>query len=151
MNWRHLFRGKEKPQSNITRGFRLATELQNSLIQLDWEEITAMWEKERQAMLAKNPTNLAAPLLIAAAHKLRLKIYREANHQRPHFHLEYGREFSGSYDIRTQERLVGNMPSKQEEVMLTWARQNADFLAEVWEALQEGQAIEWTLPVKVSR
>lgn len=39
-----------------------------------------------------------------------LKMYREQKHTRPHFHIEYKKQYSASYVIETLEKLSGSIP-----------------------------------------
>jgi hypothetical protein len=63
------------------------------------------------------------------------------NHQRPHFHIEYKREYSASYAIDTLERLAGQMHPKYEEKLLVWAGHNQNLLLEIWDSLKKGNDI----------
>lgn len=53
--------------------------------------------------------------------QLTVKMYQEQRHQRPHFHVEFGR-YSASYAVDNFDLLAGEMPSKYERVILKWAR-----------------------------
>lgn len=61
-----------------------------------------------------------------------LRIDGAAKHGRPHFHLDFKRQFSASYSIDTFECLAGSMPAKYSEKILPWARKNKDHLYAVW-------------------
>lgn len=71
---------------------------------------------------------------------LKLKMYKEAGHGRPHFHVDYGREVhSASYAIDTGERLDGNLDRKYDRVVIAWTEKNRETLLAIWNALQEGR------------
>jgi len=65
----------------------------------------------------------------------------ERNHGRPHFHIEYKREYSASYAVDTLERLAGNMPRKYEKPVLQWASQRQQWLVDTWENLNAGEDV----------
>lgn len=69
---------------------------------------------------------------------IRLTIYQEANHAKPHFHIEYKSEYRASYEIDSCCKIVGKMPKKYEKEILKWAKMNTDFLLKTWNALRSG-------------
>jgi hypothetical protein len=70
-----------------------------------------------------------------------VRMRKENNHQRPHFHIEYKNQYSASYAVDTLERLAGNVPSKYEKPILEWAAQNRKSLNLTWDKLQAGENI----------
>lgn len=76
-------------------------------------------------------------ILFKRQHTL-LRMRPETKHGRPHFHIEYKREFSASYAIDSLERLAGYMPPKYEEHILTWAATHIRELQATWHQLQKG-------------
>ena len=72
---------------------------------------------------------------------VKVRMWQEQNHQRPHFHVEYKREYSASYSVDTLERLAGEMPNRYEGPILEWASANQQFLTANWEQLN-GTVIE---------
>ena len=56
------------------------------------------------------------------------------DHLPPHFHVEYN-EYEVTVDIRTLEKLEGEMPSKPLKKALAWARKNQEFLMEKWQEM----------------
>jgi hypothetical protein len=78
--------------------------------------------------------------VIRMGHTL-IRMRGDNNHQRPHFHIEYKREYSASYAIDTLERLAGQMPPKYEEKLLVWAGHNQNLLLEIWDSLKKGNDI----------
>jgi len=70
-----------------------------------------------------------------------IRMRGDNNHQRPHFHIEYKREYSASYAIDTLERLAGQMPPTYEKKLLEWALHNQNLLLEIWDSLKKGNDI----------
>jgi hypothetical protein len=66
----------------------------------------------------------------------------ENNHARPHFHIEYKKEYKASYVIDTLECLAGNMPKRYEKPILEWASTRREKLLEIWEGLNAGKSSE---------
>jgi hypothetical protein len=60
-----------------------------------------------------------------------IKMYYE-DHNPPHFHAEY-QEFSSEYDIRTLQKLAGNLPSRAHGLVLEWASYHREQLLENWD------------------
>lgn len=71
-----------------------------------------------------------------------LKMYREQNHTRPHFHIEYKKQYSASYAIETLEKLSGNIPAKYEKPIMEWALRHKNFLLLTWNKLQTGELVQ---------
>jgi hypothetical protein len=72
---------------------------------------------------------------------IKLRMRPERNHSRPHFHIEYKRQYSASYAVDTLELLAGVMPRKFEYPMLEWARDNQASLLATWNRLNAGEDI----------
>jgi Domain of unknown function (DUF4160) len=70
-----------------------------------------------------------------------LTIDNSKNHSRPHFHLRYKNEYSGSYAIDNLECLAGFIPKKYEERMLEWASRHQRSLRLTWDKLQAGEIV----------
>ena len=66
-----------------------------------------------------------------------------AQHHTPHFHAYY-QEYVGIYDIGTIERLAGNLPTRQERLVLAWAELHQQELISNWQTLQHGRP-----PIKI--
>jgi hypothetical protein len=86
------------------------------------------------------------PALVHMLQCVSLRIHKEQNHQLPHFHLEFKKEYSASYAIETGQRLAGQVPSRYEKAMLTWAKQNSALLIKVWNSLNRDEPLELSLP-----
>jgi hypothetical protein len=72
---------------------------------------------------------------------LTVRMWKENNHQRPHFHIKYKKLYDSSYAIDTLERLAGKMPSKYEKPVLKWAAKNRESLRLTWEKLKAGEDV----------
>ena len=74
-------------------------------------------------------------LLVMRTDHVELRMYKEVGHQRPHFHLEYKREYSASYALDTFEVLAGYMPARYERAILSMAKSKRNELIATWESL----------------
>lgn len=70
-----------------------------------------------------------------------VRMRKEGNHSRPHFHIQYKNQYSASYAVDNFELLAGNMPAKYEKLILAWAAQNQKSLKVTWEKLQAGEDV----------
>ncbi|MBC7343941.1 MAG: DUF4160 domain-containing protein [Clostridia bacterium] len=71
--------------------------------------------------------------LVARVKNARIEIYPR-DHNPPHFHVKInGGEYSASYNIKSLERLAGDLPSHLEREVLKWARANQTLLMQTWE------------------
>lgn len=75
----------------------------------------------------------AIKLLLLRLKAITVRMKPDKNHPRPHFHIEYKREFSASYAVDSLERLAGTMPRKYEELVLEWASEHKRDLFLTWE------------------
>jgi len=92
--------------------------------------------RERRGIKAK---------LVRSVDRVSLRIYKERNHRLPHFHIEFKKQYTASYDIATGERLAGNIPVEYEEAMLEWAQTNKALLLREWNALNSEGDLQLTL------
>ena len=77
--------------------------------------------------------------LVARFDHVKVQMYQEHGpHKRPHFHIEYKRQYRASYAIDTLERIVGYMPKQYERPVMEWARTAQTQLATSWEQLTNG-------------
>src|SRR5215471_6491759 len=61
-------------------------------------------------------------ILLLKLEQIKLKMYQERGHRRPHFHVDYGpSNHSASYGIDTGERIEGHMPRKYDHAISSWA------------------------------
>ena len=92
---------------------------------------------DRPDTVTEGPGSLE--LLIARFNHVKVEMYREQGpHKRPHFHIEYKRQYRASYTIDTLERIVGYMPRQYERPVLEWAQSIQPRLANYWEHLNSG-------------
>lgn len=94
-----------------------------------------------QKRLAAKKKNRALKLVQRLNH-IKLHIYKETNHQLPHFHIIFKKQYSASYEITTCEQITGHMPKKYENKMLQWAENNKNELMKVWNAIQRCEDYE---------
>ncbi len=101
-------------------------------------------ELQLQLAFVDIPTEGSPSAIKALLHQrghIKVRMWREQNHQRAHFHIEYKREYSASYSVDTLERLAGEMPRRYENPILEWASANQLLLNANWEHLN-GVVIE---------
>lgn len=101
---------------------------------------------ELQLLLAiQDPPPNNGPLVTKAVlYKLErtsLRMRKEANHGRPHFHIEYKNEYRASYAVDTLEKLAGHVPQKYETPLLVWAATHKASLLLTWDKLQAGENV----------
>jgi hypothetical protein len=110
----------------------------HSLCQRDVDELQlllALVEPQQETS-----DSLLKALLLRLQHTT-VRMWKEDNHQRPHFHIEYKNHYNGSYAIDTLECLAGNVPSRYEKPILKWAFENQKSLKLTWDQLQVGKDI----------
>ena len=59
-------------------------------------------------------------------------------HNPPHFHAYY-QNFKAIIDILTCEMIEGNLPNKQQKLVLAWAELHKDELLADWELASNGE------------
>ena len=76
---------------------------------------------------------------IARFYGIIIRMYVEPSgpHHRPHFHAYY-QEHVGIYAIDEIAQLAGNLPSRQERLVIAWAEIHQEELQKNWEVLQDG-------------
>jgi hypothetical protein len=78
--------------------------------------------------------------LLLKKEQIKLKMYQEKGHGRPHFHVDYGpQNHAASYAIDTGERIEGDLHRKYDRAIGPWVEKNRDTLLRAWGALQSGQ------------
>jgi len=86
-------------------------------------------------------TSMVLEQLIAKFEQLKIKMYQEAKHPRPHLHIDYGAQrHSATYALDNGERIIGTLHSKYDKPIETWIAQNRETLLMIWKSLQEGSA-----------
>jgi hypothetical protein len=77
--------------------------------------------------------------LLARRNPLRIRMYQETQHARPHIHIDYGRErHVASYALDTGERLAGNLDHRYDRAISAWIAQSQARLFDIWGAIQCG-------------
>jgi hypothetical protein len=77
--------------------------------------------------------------LVMRFEHVKVQIYSEKGpHKRPHFHIEFKRQFRASYAIDTLERIIGYMPRRYEDRVIEWARTVKPQLSECWQRIAAG-------------
>ncbi|MFN2262053.1 MAG: DUF4160 domain-containing protein [Psychroflexus sp.] len=79
-----------------------------------------------------------------------IRMYNEAisQHNRPHFHAYYqGSNISVSIDGEV-EVIAGQLPRKQERLVLAWAEMHLNELRDNWELSQSGAKVFSIEPLK---
>ena len=79
-------------------------------------------------------------MLVELEH-VKVRMRPESNHALPHFHLEYKKLYSASYQISPFRQLAGQMPKKYEEKLLEWIISNQANLLSTWNALKAGKDV----------
>ncbi|CAG9273453.1 conserved hypothetical protein [Paraburkholderia unamae] len=78
--------------------------------------------------------------LVMKRQQIKIKMYQEAGHSRPHFHVDYGPyNHVAVYAVDTGERLEGNLNQKYDKAVCAWAIANRPSLLAIWRALQSGE------------
>ncbi len=79
-------------------------------------------------------------LLVVKLKELKVKMYQEDGHQRPHVHIDYGHQHHlASYSVDKPRRLAGSLDAKYDREVLNWIAQHRDKLREVWKTMQMGR------------
>ena len=86
-------------------------------------------------LYSRRSSNGFTELLVLRKQHTELRMYKESTHGRPHFHIEYKKEFGASYALDTFERLAGQMPRRYEDAILREARDRHDELLKTWAQL----------------
>ena len=64
--------------------------------------------------------------------------FAPGEHNPPHFHVYYN-EFRASVDIRTGEMIEGNLPRKQQKLVMAWAELHQEELRANWRLVMNGE------------
>ena len=104
-------------------------DLQRQLAQVDLLEI----HKQRTSFIE---------LLILPLNHIKVRMRPDKNHKRPHFHIEYKKEYSASYALNDDfSLLAGKMPNKYEKPIIEWAQNMKGPLLDTWNALKSGKIV----------
>jgi hypothetical protein len=83
---------------------------------------------------------MATELLLKKLQAIRIRIDGNKDHQRPHIHIDYGREFHVAlYAIETGERIVGDLDIKYDRAIEKWIKERQPRLLEAWNLVQSGR------------
>lgn len=69
---------------------------------------------------------------------IRMFIEAGGSHHLPHFHAYY-QEHVGVYGLDPIARIAGDLPTRQERLVLAWAELHRDELISSWNTLQGGR------------
>lgn len=64
--------------------------------------------------------------------------FAPGEHNPPHFHVYYN-EFKASVNILTGQIMEGNLPGRQEKLVLAWAELHRDDLMADWQLVMNGE------------
>ena len=102
-------------------------------------------ELQRQLAMVDLVTRPSRPsggyeFLVIKLGDLKIKMYLEKGHNKPHVHVDYGsKNHVASYSIDPTERLVGNLSSKYEKTIVSWIEARQAALLELWKVTQRGE------------
>lgn len=68
-------------------------------------------------------------------------------HNPPHFHVKYG-DYKAEVDLRTLQILVGELPKRAKSLVMEWADEHRDELAQDWELARQMQELRAIEPLK---
>lgn len=77
---------------------------------------------------------------------LRIYIHNEQNHNRPHIHAYWKKEYEISIAIKDRAVLAGKLPDKYLSFLKQWVVKYQPDLLEAWSSIQEGvkPELSWT-------
>jgi hypothetical protein len=74
---------------------------------------------------------------------IKIKMYQEKGHARPHVHIDYGVDkHAASYAIPEGTKLVGRLDIKYDRTIGLWIQENQELLLQLWSQAKEGKPIE---------
>ncbi len=80
--------------------------------------------------------------LVLKLQNMKIKMYEEKHHQKPHIHIGYGvYEHAASFCIETGNRLIGNkkeLAKKYDKIIRNWISENKAELMTLWTVTQQG-------------
>jgi len=144
--WMLRARGYQVDNEDI---FRLEAELYPNLQETSGEDNQEISQKDVDELqlelsLVDPPPNdgvfIQKAILFRLEHTT-VRMRKEGNHARPHFHIQYKNQYSASYAVDNLERLAGNIPSKYEKPALKWAARKQKSLRVTWDKLQAGEDV----------
>ncbi len=73
---------------------------------------------------------------------LKVYMYKEPNHKRPHVHVYFGPETDVSICLKTREILAGSLGSKLLKPIKLWVQEHEADLNQTWNEIQRGEKPE---------
>lgn len=76
--------------------------------------------------------------------ELKVYMYKEPNHKRPHVHIYFGNEVESNHRIcvKTREVLAGEMSPKFLKPLASWVAEHESDLIHAWSEIQQGRKPE---------
>jgi hypothetical protein len=91
-------------------------------------------------LLTRRSDPAVVEILLKRSKSIALRMDANLNHQRPHLHIDYGKErHSASYAIDSGQRLAGKLAHKYDRKIAEFIDNNRLALNKTWTALREGQ------------
>lgn len=73
-----------------------------------------------------------------ADRNLKIYIYNEPNHNKPHIHVYFKKDYKVSIAIQNGDKLAGEIPPKNLKVIRKWIDSNKKELLKAWRDIQNG-------------
>ena len=74
--------------------------------------------------------------ILARRDPLRIRMYKETQHARPHIHIDYGKErHIASYALDTGVRLAGDLDRRYDKAISAWIARVKERLFNIWTAI----------------
>ncbi|MBC7919334.1 MAG: DUF4160 domain-containing protein [Rhodoferax sp.] len=105
----------------------------------------AFLQLKRELMLATIVGSLQKRELVFQDQRrpeLKVYIYKEPNHKRPHVHIYFGGDEAASVCIGTRDVLAGTMNAKLLKPIRLWMAEHEVDLHRVWSEIQQGKKSE---------
>ena len=81
--------------------------------------------------------------LVIKKQNLKVKMYKEDGHSKPHIHIDYGSSnHAASYAISDGRRLAGSLHNKYERTIVDWLSENRESLLKLWNKTQSSKPID---------
>lgn len=74
--------------------------------------------------------------------RLKICIYCENNHKRPHVHIYWTKEYEVSISISDREVLIGEIPRKNLKAIKEWIEKYEKEILHAWHTIQAGEKPE---------
>jgi hypothetical protein len=151
--WMLRARGYQVNDEEITR---LEVELYPDLQEIDSKDKREISQKDVDQLQLelslvdpqRNESSSFQKAILFRLEHTTVRMRKEGNHSRPHFHIQYKNQYSASYAVDNFERLAGIIPSKYEKPILNWASRNQKSLRVTWDKLQAGEDVRELVSVE---